>query len=361
MKLTRMQLFWIVATIEVVMAVWLRISPAITDAKQDAWLSILIGGLMGLAMTFFVVHLSMLHPNESLAEFSQKLLGKWLGRLVILPYLTAWFILAGDVMRTFADFIHLILLDSTPVWVIMLLMLALMLYMTLNGGLSGIGRFCEIAGPVTLAALVVSFLLNLGNIEWHYMKPFYADSGWQAILKASYPPASFFGESFMLLVIVSYLDKPRKAMPASLLSVAITLLFVIAAAITCLLVFGPNVAAKMRFPYFMLVRTIDIFNFIQNLDIFVIFIWVFGVFAKLSFYLFLTSSEMARSARIHNWRKLIWFTAPMILVIAAVIPNEDSIEPLQKLWRLIVIPICAIGIPLILWIVTLVRKTPTHA
>ncbi|AZN39223.1 GerAB/ArcD/ProY family transporter [Paenibacillus albus] len=360
-KLTRIQLFWIVATIEIVMAVWLRISPAIAQAKQDAWLSIFIGGLMGLVITFFVVHLSMLHPNESLAEFSQKLLGRWLGRLAIWPYLTAWFILAGDVLRTFADFVHLILLDSTPVWVIMLMMLALMIYMTLVGGISGIARFCEIAGPVTIAALIVSFLLNLGNIEWHYMKPFYADSGWQAIVKASYPSASFFGESLMLLVIVSYLEKPKKAMATSLLSVAVTILFVIAASVMCLLVFGPNVSAKLRFPYFMLVRTIDIFNFIQNLDIFVIFIWVFGVFAKLSFYLFLTCSEMARSTRIKDWRKLVWFSAPMIFVIAAIIPNEDSIELLQKLWRLIVIPVCAIGVPLILWIVTLVKKEPRHA
>lgn len=343
------------------MAVWLRISPAITSVKQDAWLSMLIGGLMGLAITFFIVHLSMLHPNESLAQFSQKLLGRWVGKLVILPYLTAWFILAGDVMRTFADFVHLILLDSTPVWVIMLLMLALMIYMTLNGGISGIARFCEIAGPVTIAALIVSFLLNLGNIEWHYLKPFYADSGWQEILKTSYPPASFFGESFILLVIVSYMDKPRKAASASLIGIAVTLLFVLAATVMCLLVFGPDVAAKLRFPYFMLVRTIDIFNFIQNLDIFVIFIWVFGVFAKLSFYLFLTSSEIARSVRIQNWRKLIWFSAPMIFVIAALIPNEDTIEFLQKLWRLIVIPLCAIGIPLVLWIVTLVRKEPKQA
>ncbi|WP_165822480.1 GerAB/ArcD/ProY family transporter [Paenibacillus montanisoli] len=361
MKLTRIQLFWIVATIEIVMAVWLRISPAITTARQDAWLSMLAGGLMGFAITFLVVHLSMLHPNESLAEFSQKLLGRWLGKLAILPYLTAWFILAGDVLRTFADFVHLILLDSTPVWIIMLLMVTLMIYMTLNGGLSGIGRFCEIAGPITVAALIVSFLLNLFNIEWHYIKPFYADSGWRAIAEASYPPASFFGESFMLLVIVSYLDKPRKAMSASLLGVAASVIFVFASTVMVLLVFGPNVAAKLRFPYFMLVRTIDIFNFIQNLDIFVIFIWVFGVFAKMSFYLFLTSSEMARSARIANWRKLVWFSAPLIFVIATVIPNENTIELLQKLWRLIVIPVCAIGIPLILWIVTLVRKEPTNA
>ncbi|WP_308639478.1 GerAB/ArcD/ProY family transporter [Paenibacillus silvisoli] len=356
MKLTRLQLFWIVATIEIVMAVWLRISPAIAAAKQDAWLSMLAGGLMGLAITFLVVHLSMMHPDESLAEYSQKLLGKWLGKLVILPYLTAWFILAGDVLRTFADFVHLILLDSTPVWIIMLMMLALMIYMTLNGGISGIARFCEIAGPITVGALIFSFLLNLSNIEWHQIKPVYADSGWQAIAAASYPPASFFGESFMLLVLVSYMQKPRKAMSASILGVGITVIFVLAATVMVLLVFGPDVSAKMRFPYFMLVRTIDIFNFIQNLDIFVLFIWVFGVFAKMSFYLFLTSSEMARSTRIPNWRKLVWFSAPLIFVIAALIPNENTIEFLQKLWRLIVIPLCAIGIPLLLWIVTLVRK-----
>lgn len=95
----------------------------------------------------------------------------------------------------------------------------------------------------------------------------------------------------------------------------------------------------------MLVRSIDILNFIQNLDIFVIFIWVFGVYAKLSFYLCITSSELANCIHVKDWRKVIWVGAPMIFIISCFIPNESTIEFLHELWRILVIPLCGVGIP----------------
>ncbi|WP_274649596.1 GerAB/ArcD/ProY family transporter [Paenibacillus humicola] len=361
MKLTGFQIFWIITTVEVVMAVWLRISPAIQQSGQDAWLSMLAGGLAGAAITFLVVRLSVLHPGETLAAFSQKLLGKWGGRIILLPYFTAWYILAGDVLRSFADFIHLILLDKTPVWVIMLLMTGAMIYLTYNCGIKGIARFCEIAGPVTLLTLLLSFALNMGIMDWKHILPVYWDSGWQRIMSGAYAPASFFGESFLLLSLIAHMKNPSQALSRSMLGIAVTVITVAAATVMVLTVFGPHVAAKLRFPYFMLVRSINILNFIQNVDIFVIFIWVFGVFAKICFYLFLTSSEMALCIRVKDWRKIIWFSTPVIFLIALLIPKELTIEKLQALWRWIVIPVCGIAIPLLLWIVTAAKKKAARA
>ncbi|MBB6734660.1 endospore germination permease [Cohnella zeiphila] len=356
MKITGTQLFWILFTVEVVMAVWLRISPAIEVSRQDAWISMLVAGMIGAAITFLVVCLSLQHPGQSLAVFSRKLLGKWVGGLLVLPYLASWYILAGDVLRTFADFVHLILLDRTPLWVIMFLMAAMMTVMTGAIGMNGIARFCEIAGPLTLITLILSFLLNIGNVNLSNLFPVIADTGWKNILKAAYPPASFFGESFLLLVIVSMVQRSDKALLRSMTSIITIVGIVLVSTIMVLFVFGPNVSAKMRFPYFTLVRSINILDFIQNVDIFVLFIWVFGVCAKISFYLFLTSFEMANCLGLKNWRKVVWFSAPLIVAIAVAIPNETAIEMLQKLWRLIVIPLCGIAIPMLLLLATAISK-----
>lgn len=356
MRITGIQLFWILFTVEVVMAVWLRISPAIEVARQDAWLSMLIAGVFGAGITFLVVRLSLLHPGESLAVFSRKLLGKWIGGLFVVPYLISWYILAGDVLRSFADFIHLILLDRTPLWIILILMAVMMTIMTAVCGMNGIARFCEIAGPLTLATLIVSILLNAGNTDISNLFPVFADTGWRSILKASYPPASFFGESFLLLAIVSMVQHRSKALSRSMTGLMTTVALVTASTVMVLLVFGPNVSAKMRFPYFMLVRSINILDFIQNVDILVLFIWVFGVCAKISFYLFLTSSELAHCLGVKNWRKVVWFGAPLIFAIALAIPNETAIEMLQREWRQIIVPMCGVGIPLLLLLATAIHR-----
>ncbi|QHW29658.1 endospore germination permease [Paenibacillus rhizovicinus] len=355
MKLSGWQLFWIVATAEIVMAVWLRISPDVEMAKQDAWVSMLIACIIGVFITYLVVKVGMKHPGKTLAQFSQEILGSWLGKIVLLPYFTAWFILSGDVLRSFADFIHLILLDKTPVWLLITLLLGAAIYLTGTSGITGIGRFCEIAGPVTILTLLLSFLLNAGNVKRSNILPLFGDASLSEISRASLAPASFLAESFMLLVLLSFVSSPKHVMRKSLTSVLFTGIVLAVTTVMVLLVFGPLVTQDFRFPYFMLVRSIDILNFVQNLDILVIFIWIFGVFAKISLYLFITSYEMAHWLHVKSWKRLMWFSAPVIFIIAMVIPNEASILLLQKLWETIVIPVCAIAIPLCLWIVTSVK------
>ncbi|MBJ9990366.1 MULTISPECIES: GerAB/ArcD/ProY family transporter [Paenibacillus] len=356
MKLTGSQIFWTLSTVEVVMAVWLRVSPAIETAKQDAWISIIVACGIGLAITYLVTHVSLLHPGQTLTQFSRKLLGGWIGRIVILPYFAAWLLLSGDVLRAFADFIHLTILDRTPVWVLMVMMLTLAIYLTGISGITGIGRFCEMAGPVTFVILIISFLLNVTNVKLLHILPVVGDSSLQEIFKASLPPASFFGESFMLLVLLAFISSYKKAYAKALSSVAFAAIMVMLATIMVLLVFGPHVSKELRFSYFMLVRSINILNFIQNLDVFVIFIWIFGVFAKISLYLFITSYEMAQWLPIKNWKKLMWFSAPAIFIIALLIQNEATIVTLQMLWERIVIPVCAIAIPLLLWMITVMKR-----
>src|SRR5690554_1046042 len=166
MKLSGSQMVWIIVTTEVVALIGINITPAILISKQDTWLSMLVAGGIGAALTFLVVHLSMLHPNQTLTQFSQALLGKWLGRLIVLPYLIAWYTLSAYLLRSFADFLQPILIDRTPLWIIMLLLLCLMVYLTYSTGVTGIGRFSEIMGPIIIFVLIVSFILNAGNVEW---------------------------------------------------------------------------------------------------------------------------------------------------------------------------------------------------
>ncbi|NIK71854.1 MULTISPECIES: endospore germination permease [unclassified Paenibacillus] len=356
MKITGWQLFWIMATVEVVMAVWLRISPAVEMAGQDAWMSMLLACLLGGAITLLVVKVGMLHPGQSLAQFSRELFGPWLGKIVTLPYFAAWFILSGDVLRSFADFLHLILLDKTPVWVLMAMILTAAIYLTGTSGITGIGRFCGIAGPLTILTLLVSFLLNATNARWVNLLPVLGDSSLTEIVRASFAPASFLAESFMALVLLSFVSNPKHILKKSLASVWLTGVMLVLSTLMVLMVFGPTVAQELRFPYFMLVRSINILNFIQNMDILVIFIWIFGVFAKISLYLFITSYEIAQCFRIKSWKRPFWLTAPLIYLIAMIIPNESAIMMLQRLWEMIVIPVCAIGIPIGLWIMTSVRR-----
>ncbi|MDF2652584.1 MAG: spore germination protein [Paenibacillus sp.] len=358
MKLSASQIIWIIATVEIVMIIHLIISPTVEIAKQDAWISILVGSVGGAALTFFIVHLSLLHPNQTLVEFSQTLLGKWLGRMIVLPYFVAWYTLSVTVLRQFGEFYHLILLDRTPLWVILFIITGVAIYLSYNG-ITGIGRFSGIAGPVLYLVLIIIFILGLGNLKWIRLLPVYSDSGWVTILKGALPHASFLAESFMLLVIVSFMHNPQKAPSRSILGISIVSFITVITTIMVITVFGPNFSVKLRTPSFMFMRTIDILDFIQNIDVFIIILFIFGAIAKLSLYLFITSYELANWFKMKNWRSIIWFGAPAIFIMALLIPDKPSIDDLYlKFWEYVIFPICGIGIPLLLWIISVVKKKP---
>ncbi|WP_099156962.1 GerAB/ArcD/ProY family transporter [Virgibacillus ndiopensis] len=356
MKLSRIQVVWIIVTTLIIAMIGLRITPAIQIAKQDAWLSMLVGGIVSIPLTLLVVHLSILHPNRTLIEFGQTVLGKWLGRTIVLPYLISWYILPAVLLRSFGDFIHLIILDQTPVWIIMFLLISVVTYLTYSSGITGIGRFCALVGPIIVFTLLVSFILNVRNVEWHHLFPIYTDSGWIDILKGSLPPAFWFAGPFILLVIVAFMEKPKKAISTAMLGIGITVFMVSAATLMVLLVFGPDLAAKLRFSFFVSIRTIDILDFIQNIDILIVFIWVFGVTAQLSLYFFIASYETAQWFKVKDWRKFIWFGAPAIFVMAIFIPNEATITLFSKFWTSVVFPICGIGIPFLLWTISVIKR-----
>ncbi|TVY07146.1 GerAB/ArcD/ProY family transporter [Paenibacillus cremeus] len=361
MKLSESQIFWIFVTTEVVMLIGLNIPSAILISKQDSWLSMLIGGGIGAALTFLFVHLSILHPNQTLTQFSQALLGKWLGRLIVLPHLIAWYTLTAYLLRRFPGFLQPIVIDRTPLWVLMILLLGLMVYLIYSTAITGIGRLCQIVGPIIILALIGSFIFNAGNADWHQLLPVFKDTGWLNIVKGSIRPGMWFSGPFTLLVIVAFMQNPQKALSKSMLGVGITVFMVFTATLMVLMVLGPNLAAKMRFPYIMYVRTIDILNFIQNLDIFIIFVWIFGVTAQLSLYLFVVSYETAQWFNVKNWRRIIWFGAPVIFIMAILIPNETSLATYDEFWTTVIFPVCGIAIPLILWIISLVKKNALNA
>ncbi|MBO7743173.1 endospore germination permease [Paenibacillus sp. MWE-103] len=360
MKLSGSQMVWIVVT-QVCQIIGIRMTPAIELAKQDTWLSMLVGGCIGIALTLLVVHLSILHPNQTLTQFSQALLGKWLGRIIVLPYLISWYIFCAGLLREYPGFLQPILLDRTPLWIIMLLLLGLMIYLTYTAGITGIGRLSEFMGPVIMITLVVSFILNIVNADWHNLLPVYADSEWKNIVKGSLGPAFWFPGPFTLLVVIAFMNNPKQALSKSMLGVGITVFMVFASTLMVLMVFGPDLAAKIRFSYFLYVRTINVLNFIQNIDIFFMFIWIFGVTVQLSLYLFVASYELGQWLNHKNWRKLLLFIAPAIFIMAVMIPDETALTSYDKFWSAVVFPVCGIGIPLLLWILSIVKKKTVHA
>ncbi|WP_317981432.1 GerAB/ArcD/ProY family transporter [Paenibacillus glycanilyticus] len=359
MKIKGSQLFWILATIYVVMAIGVVLTPTVTIVQQDAWISLLASGIAGVILTFLLGRLALLHPDQSLFQVCQKLLGKWLGRIIVLPYFCSFIGITSVVFRAQVDFVQTILLNGTPTWAIMVILFSVTFYLT-YGGITNIGRFSEITGPILYFLILLSFILNWGNIRLERLLPVYVDHGGLAIFQGMLPFAPLLGgQAIILLVLSSFMTDPKQVPSRSVAAAGIASFMIALSVMICIVVLGPELTMKLNTPIFVMIRAIDIMDFIQNLDIIFLFIAIFGTVIMLSSFAFVASYEMSQWVNLKDWRRMVWFVVPTVTVISRILHGPTYMGVFLKIWSLFVVPICVIIIPLLLWVTYLFKRTAT--
>lgn len=357
LRLSNSQFFWLLATIEVSMTIWLTIMPTITQAGQDAWIAIFIGGLIGIAATFLYYRISCMYPGLTLIAINNRIFGKGLGKLVSLCYLLGWFSVTVVILRTMAEFIQLVLFFHTSILIISLIMVLIIMYIVYYGGITAIARFSQIVGPVFFLVLLITFLLNLTNIKLALIAPVYVDHGFATIAKASVIHGSFLSESVLIMMILPFLHKPQKAGGSALSAVAVSSLIVVIATALVIMTFGPVLSGKFINPYFNMVRFISALDFIQNMDVWVIFVWLFCVFVKLSLYLSITSQGIAEWLHLKDAKKVIIVLGVLYLGISLLPPNITYIltNYNEKIWLIYIFGLNMILLPIIMFMIALFK------
>lgn len=182
---------------------------------------------------------------------------------------------------------------------------------------------------------------------------------WLLILKGSLTPASYFCECVMLTTLLSFLVKPDQGPSRAMWGVGIAVIAVTVSTLSVILTFGPELSLMMMQPFFTLTRYISVMGFIQNMDVLVVLAWIFSIFIKSSLFFFMSCYGTAQLFNIKDWRKTIWFIAPIVITLAISYRVPFGLEYINKYWIPIALPINMIGIPLLLWIVGIARKKTT--
>lgn len=358
MKVTGMQVFWMIALMSMGMTLVMTLTPSIHEAKQDLWMSILVAGGIALLVTFLATNTTLLYPGQDLIQLCQTILGSWLGKAVMIVYLVQWYTILPIVLRQFNDVIHVMILPTTPSLAIMLIMVALIVYATYSGGIETVARCSEILGPIVILMVILTLVASVNNFHLDNLLPLFVDSGATAILKGSLPPASYLGHSVEYMMLASFLHKPEKGAPFAFSAVILASLTVWIAMTLAVATLGVDLTPSLWYPFFEMSRKISLFGFVENLDPLPIVIWVASVFVKLAVYMFITSYGTAQFLKIKNWRMMIWFVAPVVLVFAFFPKNvpEAAVNYLVNYWVPIALPVNMLGLPLLLLVVGKIRQ-----
>ncbi|ANS76674.1 hypothetical protein AWM70_20555 [Paenibacillus yonginensis] len=359
MKISNQQLFWMILMLNVGINLLIAINLVIRSGHQDAWLSSMISGLVGLGAVYLGTIVSLRHPNQTLVKFSTVILGKWLGKLVVIPYMAQWFIVIPLIMRDQYHFVHTNVLFMTPAWMIIGSLLLVMIYTVLQGGIEIIARCTQLWAPILIVIMILTFGFTLNNLDWRALFPVYGLTGMGPILTGSLVPASLLAESVNIMMLIAFVDKPdKKTKRAALSGLLMSAFFITMGILWVLMTFGWHIASKLKYPFFDMVKLVYLMEFIQNMDILIMAVWLVSIFVKMSIYLFIAGYGLAQwVGKEKRWKHFV--IVPVLttsvlsfLLIRSNLPNELI---MNRLWISIFLPLNGYVIPLLLLIVSAIR------
>lgn len=361
MRISSLQLFWILIANELGLSILLTLSSTIAIVNQDVWISLLISGLATLVTAFLCVQTALLFPDKNFIELADEVLGKWLGRFFLIPYLIQWLTLTSIILREASDFIETIFFRNTPLIVVAIFLICAMVYIIYRGGIEAIGRFSEIVGPVIVISILLVIVLIIKDMTFSRIMPIGSDSSPLSLIRGSIHPLSFLGEVDMILLLIYFVKDKENVMKRSILAVIWCTLILIIASISVIMTFGPLLSAKMWYPFFEVVRFISLLDFIQNTELLIVVIWVLSVFVKLSTYLFAGSYGLSAFLGIKKWKYSILPIILVCLYISLQFKNIDAtaVDFSKHFFVPYIVPYNFFFGPFLLWLVAAIKKKET--
>jgi len=183
-------------------------SKTLGPAGRSAWVAVILAILGSIALAFILNALQQRLPGKNLAEYSEIILGKFLGKLLNFFYLS-YFIFLFALITDNLTFIYTTLFYvKTPTWFFDLSLYVLCLAAVI-GGVTTVGRLAEIASPLMIFFILLTTILALlsPNANFSNLFPLFTEGFWP-ILKASWQTFAFpFGEMIALAMFLHAFPK----------------------------------------------------------------------------------------------------------------------------------------------------------
>ncbi|WP_026573410.1 GerAB/ArcD/ProY family transporter [Bacillus sp. UNC438CL73TsuS30] len=330
-------------------------SGLIHTAKQDAWLAnILVVGL-GLLLVLLFNTLGSSFPTMTLAEYSEKICGKWLGKIISLLYFIYFFLSTANFVRQIGDFVTVQILPDTPILAIHILFIIIVM-MGVRYGLEPFSRAFEIFFPFVLLLFVIFIISIFPEIQFQQLQPILGNGIKPVIATAFKSIGTPYLQLVLFLMVFPAVNRTIKAKKSFLLGTimggsALTLVTLIS--ILCL---GTYFSENQQFVSYVLALQINIAGFWQRIEAGMAFIWFTTTYIKITLYFYASVLCMGQILKLREY-KCLTFPLGFITLILTLIVNKNIVESNQQAewWTVFSLPF-GLLIPLILLVVGMVRK-----
>jgi len=330
------------------------------EAKQDAWISIIIGCILGILLFLLYGVIIKKYPDLTLIEIFKKVLGNTIGKILSYIYILYFIFFSSLLIRDIFELLSLYVMTETPIIILALVSIMIISYATYLG-IETIARFGFIIFIITMPLKVtlnlltyISGLTNLQNIL-----PI-LENGWSPVFSSAFPliTNTSFGQMFIFLMLIPYVNKKEKVIKTGVFAILTSGIILFLITITNILTLGPLFIELTVYPTIQTIRLINIMNVLQRIEGFAVFTFLTCSYMKAIIYIYTVTMGCNILFNSTNYKKYILPTV-IIALFSSLIYTENLSTHLK--FRRIIFPKYIvinfeIFIPVIIIIIILSRK-----
>ncbi|WP_040413322.1 endospore germination permease [Desulfosporosinus sp. OT] len=292
----------------------------IEQSKQDVWQVMLITFVVDalLAIVYFI--LGMRYPQQTMFEYSETVLGPWLGKIIGLLFVLFFGYMLLVTLKIVSEFVFTVLLTETPELFINFILLLVSFY-AVNAGLEVIARLSEIVAPLILIPLLIILTFSLNRVELENLRPIFQHSIWQ-LLKYSLLPISMYGVCIVMGIFMAYHNKPKESLKAKWIAIGSVTVLSIMTLISLITIFGTSYSSQQIYPVFRLAQIIKVGNFFERIETLVIIFQIAGAFVGLVIFYYSSVLGLAQIFKIQRYQTLTPYFGVIMLILSKFVFNN---------------------------------------
>lgn len=289
----------------------------------DVWISVLIGGTVALLVGVFMAALAKLHINQTVYQFTQKLLGKWVGGIIGIAFVIYFFMTAAYQVRVLSEVTEFFLLEGTPPWVIVMVFIWVSFYL-MTSGINPIARLFEVILPITIVIYVLVMLMSLRIFEIDHLRPVLGQGIMPPLRGVQTTSLSFLGVE-IILILTAFMDNPKKSVKAVVYGTAIPFFIYL---LTVIIVVGGlsiDVVITRTWPTLDLVRSFELSGLIfERFESFFLVIWIMQIYSSfvITYYAAALGLSQVFKAKM---MKCLYFLLPIVFLVSTLPKNTSAL------------------------------------
>ncbi|MRN51905.1 GerAB/ArcD/ProY family transporter [Paenibacillus monticola] len=305
---------------------------------------------------WFTASVCRKYPNETLFVFSRRLLGRGMADFSTIIIFLFFLNSTSSNMRQFGEVCITVLFKRTPIEILMLILLILV-------GLSvrrNIVKFTYIHVfylPFILISVIIILMLSLKKIDGLNLLPILGNNfTLSSFSKGVFLSASLYQGTFILILLVPLMRKPKQAVKAANAALFFSGIFYTIIVIVSLGMFGMNEIELLIYPTLELARSASFgTGLLERLDAIFIVVWVISVFTTIFTNYYLAVYALRELIRIKDQRLISSFLLPFIFVLSLLPQNFFQVYDVALVTSVIGLIFLTVY-PFLLWVVDLIRN-----